>query len=217
MHHFFHRVICIDPLLRLSHEFIHIETVVQLLTEHKMTDIIQYHNTDQNTIGLYDRNRFRVDLEITFTISAKSISDVPQKIGFHYAFNVHHCQNGLVLVMGNQFSLLGQTHGVNAVRLEHNDCQVCTDGNNHQRQEQSITARKFGNQKDTGQGACMTPDISPAIPISAKFFSGMKTSPILNSLQTYENTKPQYTPRTDSVQRYHHIRLRHWLHSKRTP
>ena len=56
--------------------------------------------------------------------------------------------------MGQQFAFLCQTHRIDTVRLEHQNRQVRTDGNNHQRQEKVVSTGKFRNQEHTGK-RCM--------------------------------------------------------------
>ena len=47
-----------------------------------------------------------------------------------------------------------QAHGVDAVRLEYMDGQVGTNGNNHQRHEEMVSASQFGYEEYASQ-RCM--------------------------------------------------------------
>ena len=57
------------------------------------------------------------------------------KILFHHILHFHQGKDSLVLMVRQQFSFLGQTHGIDAVRLERNNGQVGTDGYDHQGHE----------------------------------------------------------------------------------
>lgn len=59
------------------------------------------------------------------------------------------------------------------MRLEYHNGKIRADRYHHQRKEQIIPASQFCNQKIPVSGACITPDINPAIPNKAKFFSGI--------------------------------------------
>ena len=64
----------------------------------------------------------------------------------------HQGEDGVVLVMCHQFTFAGQTHRVDAVRLEEDDGQVGGHRHNHQREEQAVAARQLSNEEDAGQG-----------------------------------------------------------------
>ena len=52
-----------------------------------------------------------------------------------------------------QFALAGQTHGVNAVRLEGVNSEVGRCRHNHERQEELVATCELGNEEDTGEGS----------------------------------------------------------------
>ena len=54
-------------------------------------------------------------------------------------------------MMREQFAPLCQTHGVDAVRFEEFDGQVCHHGHHHQRHEHAVAACKFGYEEDACQ------------------------------------------------------------------
>lgn len=70
-----------------------------------------------------------------------------------------------------QLAFLRQTHGVDTMRLKHKDRDIGTDRDDHQGEEQIIPTRQLGDQENPVKGACITPDMIPAIPSKAKFFS----------------------------------------------
>ena len=51
-----------------------------------------------------------------------------------------------------EFALLGQTHGVEAVGLEGADGDVGADGGDHERQEKVVAAGQLGDEEDARQG-----------------------------------------------------------------
>ena len=61
----------------------------------------------------------------------------------------HQGKDRLVFVVGEQLALLGQTHGVDAMRLEHADGKERECRCNHQRQEEVVTTRELCNEEDT--------------------------------------------------------------------
>ena len=75
------------------------------------------------------------------------------EVGLHDILHVHQGQDRPVLVVGQQVTLLGKTHRIDAVRLEDDDGQVGTDGDNHQSEEQVIAPGQLGNEEDAGQGS----------------------------------------------------------------
>ena len=83
------------------------------------------------------------------------------KILFHHILHLHQGKDGLVLMVRQQLSFLCQTHGVNTVRFEHDNGKIGADGNNHQRQEQVVSSRKFGNEKHAGQRSMHDPTHNP--------------------------------------------------------
>ena len=54
-------------------------------------------------------------------------------------------------MMRQQLTLLGKTHGIYAVGLEHNDGKIGADGHYHQRQEEVVATRQFRYQKNARQ------------------------------------------------------------------
>ena len=56
-----------------------------------------------------------------------------------------------ILMVRQQLAFLRQTHGVDAMRLEHKDRDIGTDRDDHQGEEQIIPTRQLGNQENPGQ------------------------------------------------------------------
>ena len=63
--------------------------------------------------------------------------------------HTHQGEDGLVGVVRQEFASLGQSHGVDAMRLEVLDGEIRAYGHYHQRHEESIAASQFGNEEDT--------------------------------------------------------------------
>ena len=73
------------------------------------------------------------------------------EVRFHHTLDIHQGQHRLVLVVRQQLTLLRQSHGVDAMRFEYHYRQIGTHRNHHQRKEQVITTRQFGDEEDTCQ------------------------------------------------------------------
>ena len=129
------------------------KTVVELRSEHDVADVVQQDNTEQHTPFI----DYREDISSTFGNHFHHIAQChlrrnDLKLLLDDAVHAEQGQDSLVLVVGQQFALLRQTHGVDAVGLEHQDGDVGADRDDHQRQEEVISTRQLGNQEDTGQG-----------------------------------------------------------------
>lgn len=70
------------------------------------------------------------------------------EVGFDYAVHLQQGEHRLVLVVGEQLALLGQTHGVDAVRFEYADGGIGHGRGNHQRQEQVVATGQLGSKED---------------------------------------------------------------------
>ena len=122
--------------------------MVQLLTEHDVADIVEHHNAQQGTSTIHHGEH----------VSARLGNDLHHgtqihiglhllEIGFHHALDVHQGKHRLVLVMGEQLPFLGQTHGVDAMRFEDLDGEIGAYRHHHQRKEEAVSTRKFGNEE----------------------------------------------------------------------
>lgn len=100
-----------------------------------------------------------------------------------------------------QFSFLGQTHGIDTMRLEHDDGKIGTDGNNHQWQKQVVSSRKLGYEEHAGQRSVHDPTHDPRHSHQGKVLLG-QISLISISLLKCEKTNRQYNPDTTKVRRY---------------
>ena len=66
----------------------------------------------------------------------------------------HQRQHGVIGMVGDQSSLLGQSHAVDAMRFEDDDGEVAGDRDYHQRHEHVVSAGDLGNEEDARQ-RCM--------------------------------------------------------------
>ena len=124
--------------------------MVQLLTEHDVADIVQHHNAQQGATPVHHREHVSTRLgDDLHHASQIHIGKHLLEVGFHHALDVHQGKHRLVLVVREQLPFLGQTHGVDAMRLENLDGEIGAYRDHHQRQEQAVSARKFGNEEDT--------------------------------------------------------------------
>ena len=73
------------------------------------------------------------------------------KVLLHHILHLHQSEDGLVLMMRQQLSLLCQTHGVDTMRLEHDNGEIGTDRDNHQRQEKVVSSRQLGYEEHACQ------------------------------------------------------------------
>ena len=151
-HHLLHAVCIIEARRWRSHQLTHSKPVIQLLPEHDVAYIVQQKDAQQAMVCV----KYRKDVAMCMRNNTDQSTQIHigtywGKVCLHHILHFHQRQNRLVFVMRKQLAFLGQTHGINTMRLKYDDCQVGTDGNNHQRQEQVVTTSQFSNEKYTCQ------------------------------------------------------------------
>ena len=152
-HHLLHAVRVVQAGGGQGHQFLHREAVIQFLAEHDVAYVIQWDDTQQVVVRVQHGEdvapRVRDDAH---QIAQVHIGADGGEVMLHHVIHLHQRQDGLILVVRQQLALLGQAHGIDAMRLEDNDGQIGADGNNHQRQEEVVTSRQLGDEKDACQG-----------------------------------------------------------------
>ena len=126
--------------------------MVELRTEHHITDLHDLHLAQKHTGRVQHREHRRVATTDTMdNLTQFGIGRHTLIIALDDRIQIHQRQHGMVGMMGNELTFLGQTRTIDAMRLEDNNSKVRAYGHNHQRHKKTITAREFGNEKHTGQ------------------------------------------------------------------
>ena len=89
---------------------------------------------------------------MTLTSSERHLGIKRGEVGLEDVVHLEQGEDAAVFVVGEQFAFLRETHGVEAVGLEHLDGEVGDDRYHHQRHKQVIAAREFGDKKDAREG-----------------------------------------------------------------
>ena len=74
------------------------------------------------------------------------------KVFFHHGVEFHQCEDGPILIVGDQLASFGQADGVNGVRYKGFDHCIGNGADDHQRQEKLISTAYFRDQEDGRQG-----------------------------------------------------------------
>ena len=124
------------------------EPVVQFGTEHDVAYIIEQHESEQNALFIdHGEGISSAACNDFHHIAQQHIGRDGDEIALDDRIDIEQGQNGAVFMMRKQFAFLRQTHRIDAVRLENDDGQVRTDGHDHQRKKQVVTACKLGDKE----------------------------------------------------------------------
>lgn len=131
-HHLLHAVRVVQAGGEGGHQFAHGEPMVQFLAEHDVAYVVQYDNAEQyaglvsygEDVASGGGDGFHQFAQVHFGADG-------DEVFFYDVLHFHERQYRFVLVVGDEFALLGQTHGVDAVGFEDDDGQVGADCYDH--------------------------------------------------------------------------------------
>ena len=148
-----HLVVSEETRGRFHHQLTDSEALVELGAEHDVTDVIDVQHCHQLALGIEDgKDVVLRGGDLLDDLTQRHLGSEELAVAVDDGVDGHQRQYGPVLVVGEQLATTCQTHGIDAVRLEDVDGEVGTDGDNHQRHEELIASREFGNEEDSRQG-----------------------------------------------------------------
>ena len=107
-------------------------------------------------------------------------------VAFDDRIEIHQRQHRMVGMMGEQLTLLSQACPIDAMRFEDDDGQVGADGDNHQGDEQTVTARQFCDEEHARQGGMHHPRHHPSHAHEGEILLGDIHPYLMNVPQTGE-------------------------------
>ena len=150
--HNIHRVVDGKQGLGLSHELRDGKAPVQLRAEDEVADVIQIDNPDELHLLVDDREDVVLAVADLRSHVAQAHVRVEELVVMLYdAIHTHEGKDGLVRVVGEQLASLCQAHSIDAVGLEALYGEVGTYRHYHQRHEEGIAARQFGDEENARQ------------------------------------------------------------------
>ena len=152
VHHDGHRVVGRERHGGLEHQLLGAVHAVELAAEQDLAYLVEIDDAEQfapfidhskverlaGRYGLHHLSQIHIGLEAWPLLVDDGVEG-------------HEGEDGAVLVVRDELALACQTHGVDAVGLEGMDGQIRGHGNNHQRDEQGVAARQFGDEEDARQ------------------------------------------------------------------
>ena len=151
-HDLFHLLVAVQCGGGEHHQVFHGQFVVPGLVEHDGPDFFEWNNANEFAVCLKNR----VDVAFAFGHHLHKLSQCHVrtdriKVSLDLIRELHEGENGLVLVVGNQFSSVGQFLRVNAVG-SHPPCSLKGNGTGeHERDKQVVPSAGLGGKKDGGK------------------------------------------------------------------
>ena len=125
------------------------EPIIQLWTEHDIPNIIQQNYSQQNTSIIHYRKRITTTpCNHFYHVSQRHLWRNHLKIALNHIVCTQQSQYGFIFMVRQQFPFLSQAHRINTMRFKHQNCNIRTNRNNHQRKEQIISTSQFCNQEN---------------------------------------------------------------------
>ena len=151
-HHLVHGRVVIEDGVGLGHQLRGREVVVQFGAEHDVAYLQDVDFAQQEAGGVgHGQHRTACAADLVDHLAQFHVGVDGLIVAVDDRVEAHQGEHGVVGMVGDQLSLPGQSHTVDAVWLEDDDGQVTGDGDNHQRHEHVVAAGNLGNEEDARQ------------------------------------------------------------------
>lgn len=152
LHHTVHAHGGVDAGGRDGHEFAHIHLAIQVGAEHYVAYLVEHHHAFEHAVGIDHRKEIAAAFGYGVDhILERHLGAHGEEIGLDHVVDLQQGEHGFVLVVGDELSALGQTHGVDAVWLENLDGAVGYGTDYEQRQKEVVAAGELGGEEDGHQ------------------------------------------------------------------
>ena len=126
--------------------------LVEVGAEHDVADIVEQHDSYQFAVSAYYREEVALGGGYgVYHLFERHVGRDDAEVAFYHVVEPQESEHVLVLVVRQQVAVLGQTHGVDAVRLENPDGHIRERGDYEQRQEEVVTACHLGCKENSHQ------------------------------------------------------------------
>ena len=123
------------------HEFGYMEAVVKLGSKHDVANVIEEYESHQTVLFVYHGEYISTAFsDYPYYISQHHLGSYGAKLRFDNTIEVHQSQYGLILLVGEQFTLFCQAQRVDTVTHEDPNGAVGTKGNEHKGEEEIVSS-----------------------------------------------------------------------------
>ena len=151
-HHLVHRLILAQGGRRLNHQLTYLKVIIQFRAEDDMTEAGDINYTFQYPrIVQYRQEVVVASRNLAHQLAHRQIWTDGVVILLNHALHAHQRKRRTVYVVSEQLALPSQSQGVDAMALEDADGEQGRDAHDHQRHEELIAAREFGDEEDARQ------------------------------------------------------------------
>ena len=134
---------------RLHHQLTHGEMLIQFGAEDDVANLRNIYYSQQHTSLIQNRQKVVVAATyLTHQLAHRQIRTYRMIIFLNDILHAQQGERSLVNMVGEQLALSSQTQGVDAVTLEDADGEQRRDAHYHQRHEELVAAREFGDEED---------------------------------------------------------------------
>ena len=149
LHHLVHTVMFGKNGSRLHHQLTHGEMLIQFGAEDNVANLRNIYYSQQHTRLIQNRQKVVVTATyLTHQLAHRQIRTYRMIVFLNDILHAQQGERSLVNMVGEQLALSSQTQGVDAVTLEDADGEERRDTHYHQRHEELVAAREFGNEED---------------------------------------------------------------------
>ncbi len=149
LHHIGHGVAGIEQDRRLQHELAGIIFAIELAAEDDFAEGIDVENAEEGAFAVDHRKMDGLALgDYLHNLPELHVRGDERALFFDDRVKTQQRENGTVLVVREQLTGARETHGIDAVRLKGMDGEIGGCRDNHERDEEVITAREFCNEED---------------------------------------------------------------------
>lgn len=134
---------------RLHHQLTHGEMLIQFGAEDNVANLRNIYYSQQHTRLIQNRQKVVVTATyLTHQLAHRQIRTYRMIVFLNDILHAQQGERSLVNMVGEQLALSSQTQGVDTVTLEDADGEQRRDAHYHQRHEELVAAREFGDEED---------------------------------------------------------------------
>ena len=155
VHYVFHWIVDTQDNVDGFHQLAYGELVIEFGAEHNVADLREIDDSEQGVALIDDGNKIGMaSTDYLYQLAQKKVGRYGRIVFLDNTIETHQGECSVIGVVGDEFSFSGESHSINAVRLEDVDGEIRTDADNHQRHKQLVSTGELCDEKNARE-RCM--------------------------------------------------------------
>ena len=149
VHGVLHGVVDAKRGRRHGHEEADGKSVVEVLSEDNVADFVDMNRSEVLLGSVHNGEDVALAAcENVGELAQGHVGRDGEEVGLDDVFHRHEGEYGLVLLVGEEFACLCESSGIEPLAFKRLDGDVGDDRGDHERHEEVVAARDFGNEED---------------------------------------------------------------------